>query len=434
MNPYPITLRRLLAALSAVMLLQAATAQNADPTALVRHELDLCPEKTGGVYYAYPAPDSTVKQAAPPTGYTPFYVSHYGRHGSRHLTADSRYKYLVNVFNRMDSEKQLTPLGKDVRTRLLRVWSEARGRGGSLTVVGERQHQGIALRIAQRCPQIFNSGAATVTAISSTVPRCILSMAAFCEKLKELNPNLNISKEASKRTMDIVAWNSAEVKALSADTTAWRKQWLSSCKRNIRPARLLSTLFKKDCLGDSALYFMEEMYALASDMQDIDIPQKPSFYDLFTPSELYEIWRSVNWRMYICNANAPAGRGAGPRSSASLLLDIVQKADSAVAKGVPAADLRFGHDTNLIRLLALMQAEGCAEAETDPSLFTAAWQDYNVAPMAANLQITFYRNTAGSVIVKLMLNERDIKLPLKSSNAPFYEWSDVRKLWANAAK
>ena len=42
-------------------------------------------EKLGGVYYAYPIESGMANpllQLAP-EGYEPFYISHYGRHGSR---------------------------------------------------------------------------------------------------------------------------------------------------------------------------------------------------------------------------------------------------------------------------------------------------------------------------------------------------------------
>lgn len=42
------------------------------------------PEKAGGVYYAYP--DKGIPAATKiPDGYEPFYISYYGRHGSRYL-------------------------------------------------------------------------------------------------------------------------------------------------------------------------------------------------------------------------------------------------------------------------------------------------------------------------------------------------------------
>lgn len=425
-------LRRALLVVATAMLVHGAYAQGSRRIEQIKKELSLCPEKTGGIYYAYHAPDSGAGQAAVPRGYTPFYVSHYGRHGSRHLTADSRYMFLLGVFDSLHAQAWLTPLGEDVRLRLHRVWREAEGRGGSLTAVGERQHRGIAERMAARCPQIFRSGAVSLSAVSSTVPRCIMSMAAFCERLKEINSALVIRREASQRTMDYVAWTSPAAKALEADTAAWKAAWSADRESSIRPSRLVASLTTRSMPADSARYFMEEMYALASDMQDIEMTNKPSFYDLFTAEELYVLWRSANWRMYVCNANAPAGRGAGPRSAARLLSDIIQRADSAIASGGVTADLRFGHDTSLIRLLALMKAGQSGTSQTDPALFPAAWQGYNVSPMAANLQITFYRDEKGGVAVRLMLNEKDVQLPLKSLTGPFYKWSDVRRLWRNA--
>ena len=50
-----------------------------------RSQSVLTPEQTGSIYYAYPAPPSTYTPAS--AGYEPFYISHYGRHGSRWMTA-----------------------------------------------------------------------------------------------------------------------------------------------------------------------------------------------------------------------------------------------------------------------------------------------------------------------------------------------------------
>ena len=50
-------------------------------------------EKYGGVYYAYQAPK--VKYTPVPKGYKPFYISHYGRHGSRWMPKDSRYEWIA---------------------------------------------------------------------------------------------------------------------------------------------------------------------------------------------------------------------------------------------------------------------------------------------------------------------------------------------------
>ena len=53
---------------------------------------------TGGVYYAYPGPSGVQTKA--PKGYEPFYISHYGRHGSRWLIADEDYVRVMEVFEK----------------------------------------------------------------------------------------------------------------------------------------------------------------------------------------------------------------------------------------------------------------------------------------------------------------------------------------------
>ena len=150
-----------------------------------KKELLSTPELTAAFLYAYPV---TVAENTPaPKGYIPFYISHYGRHGSRWLTSDGDYVNIYEVFNKAYSDSVLTPLGKDVRRRLAIICEDARGRSGDLTSLGVRQHRAIAERMYKNYPQVF-AGDAKIDAKSTTVIRCILSMDAFCEKLKEEGP------------------------------------------------------------------------------------------------------------------------------------------------------------------------------------------------------------------------------------------------------
>ena len=67
-------------------------------------------EQMGGVYYTYPVTEISLAEVT--EGYEPFYISHYGRHGSRWLTNDNRYIWVNQHF---EDQKNLTKLGKDVR-------------------------------------------------------------------------------------------------------------------------------------------------------------------------------------------------------------------------------------------------------------------------------------------------------------------------------
>lgn len=402
---------------------QAASAATGDLKARILQS----PEKMGSIYYAYPTPEAV--QTAAPEGYTPFYISHYGRHGSRWLTNDERYQTVIAVFDSLAAKGQLTALGKDVQARLHKVWEDAEGRGGQLTPVGERQHHDIALRMYQNFPSVFQ-GETRINAVSSTSQRCIMSMAAFCESLKEQNPQLHITRATGDRYMRYIAWSSPEVKLHESPQAPWYADYLAFCQTNIRPKRFVGQLFTAPQNLAKPEDIMMGLYWIAQDMQDTTLDIR--FYDLFTPEELFGIWQTVNYRMYICNAASPTSQQVGPKSARSLLDDVLGKADAALQQEQPSADLRFGHDTNLIRLLALMQVSGCANLESRPENYYQAWQDFRVSPMGANLQLIFYRNSHGHVLVKLLHNEEEAHLPLSSATAPYYPWEEVKQLWKSS--
>ena len=51
--------------------------------------------------------------------------------------------------------------------------------------------------------------------------------------------------------------------------------------------------------------------------------------------------------------------------------------------------------------------------------------------MGANIQMVFYRRNQKDqdVLVKLLLNEQEATLPVKTDVAPYYHWKDVRDFY-----
>ena len=166
-------------------------------------------EKYGGVYYAYQAPK--VKYTPVPKGYKPFYISHYGRHGSRWMPKDSRYEWIAAQFA---DESNLTDFGMEVKRRLQPALENARGNGGKLTPLGAEQHRQIAGRMFKRYKEIFRQKDLKISARSSTSPRCAASMNAFCEQLRRLNPALDITEETDQKYMYYIAYTSPEEEEL----------------------------------------------------------------------------------------------------------------------------------------------------------------------------------------------------------------------------
>ena len=388
----------------------------------LKKELSDCPEKTGSIYYEYPQP--TEKDFLVSSGLTPFYIAHYGRHGSRWITDDYRYTEVLDMFKK----HELTPLGKEVKDRLDIVWTDANGNGGKLTPKGSRQQAGIAERMYRQYIDIFKEDA-SIQAWSSTSDRAIKSMESFTGRIKELNPSLKIHQSSDVEHMYFMHQTSPELQTFSAKDAPWRKEYLAFAEKRVQPKRLLSKLFVYPEKIEKPHELMIGLYWITSDIQDTDLTL--SFYDLFTSEELFGIWQCINHRMYVCNGNAPLNQGMAAKSARPLLKHILDQAQQAIETGMTGATLRFGHDTDLLRLLNLMKIENCAHKEKNPEKFHLAWQDFRLSPMAGNLQLIFYRNTKGEIWLQLLLNEKTVKLPIDSENTPLYRWEVVKAFWQN---
>ena len=408
----------------------------------VRDEIFACPEKSGNIYYNYYYVPQDYTPA--PEGYEPFYLSHYGRHGSRWLTSASYYNEVKEVFDAASAEGVLTPFGEDVYKRVQAVYEDGIFRYGDLSRLGAVQHREIASRMYASFPEVFRSGA-SIEAVSTVVPRCILSMAAFCERLKELEPSLEISREASKRTTRYLnCFDASTHPELSDDFHAyrssdapWRQEYDDAAGEYIRTERIMGLLFsdRKYADGIDAVDLVRGLYFFASDMQDIDLGI--SFYDLFTPDELYRISVYENYRYFVTNGPSSINRGFPEYYGRLLLADIISKADRAIEAGAPCADLRFGHDTNVMPLLTMLQFTDYTydRDETDMEAVAEDWTLYKLSPMAANIQLVFYRKASSpdksDVLVRIMHNEKEMHLPLAAVDGPYYRWSDVREFYTS---
>lgn len=360
-------------------------------------------QQMGGVYYAYPAPKKPVSVKAP-EGYTPFYISHYGRHGSRWLPSGSRYTWVNHHF---DDETNLTPLGKKVKGWLTQVWENAKGNGGKLTKLGEKQHRGIADRMAHNFPQIFAKGN-HVQARSSVVDRCAKSMQAFTDELRQLQPSLDMDVKTDSADMAWIAYTSPEVKALENRTHIVAK---------VSPDRFLHQLFKDIMKVDDPMKLMSEIHTIASSIQDVGLNFKSyprqiekGLYGLFTDEEFKAFYDANNLRMTICNGVYPTNERIPARSAISLWENVEAEADKALASDRPSATLRFGHDTSLYRLYSLMnmffaRPDACCDTDVKmasykknlmPWMWLCRWQPtYN---------LSFIRKSNGIVHIQRVMS------------------------------
>ncbi len=392
------------------------------------------PELALGVYRLYPT--EFAEQAAVPKGYKPFYISHYGRHGSRYILHDEKFDRAYNVFADAAEFGKLTEYGKEIFERLKRAKKDAYGRPGELSLAGQEQHRQIAQRMYNNYKSIFKK-CDFVDAKATIVPRVLISMTAFCDELMRHDNTLDIHYECGKPFQQ---WLNPYYKdndpRLAAYIDLYRynanSQWVKDLReyrrKNVDITRLLESLFKKDYVKSMPFPHEFVFYLFKTATSLPGTPTEESILDVFTKEELYEQWRYVNAIFY--HEKGPSGIMDAFLDGVStpLLEKFIEDAEEKVAAGKPAVTLRFGHDGNIMGLLNTMRVPGWSKKVDTYDEIEEVWQDFNI-PMGCNLQWIFYKNKAGDVLVKMLLNEEEIAFPFKSDMAPYYRWEDVRSFY-----
>jgi len=381
---------------------------------------------------AYPNPHQHELTPAP-EGKKPFYISHYGRHGSRYHNLPATYDIPYQTMAAADSLGKLTPLGADVLHRLELIRRDAKDHWGELTELGARQHREIIKRMVRRYPEIFR-GRVTVDARSTMSTRCILSMEYAMMQLAEMLPTAQIHHNATFRDMYYLNQQDKRLFAMKMDS-ATRVRYFEFTKNYEDNSRLMKSLFNDTAYINNKVdagklnYFL---FKVASNLQSTHLNNAMTLYDLFTDEEIYRNWKKENAWWYICFGNCPINGGLQPYTQRNLLRRIIEQADSCISLKQPGAQLRFGHETVLLPLVCLLEVEDYGlSTDNLESLDRRGWANYRIFPMGANLQLVFYRQSPADedVLFKVLLNENEVHLPLKSVEDVYYHWSDFRKYY-----
>lgn len=396
--------------------------------------------QASGIYAAYPGPQQADLTPAP-EGYEPFYFSNYNRHGSRYQPNNDRYQHSLDRLMVGHDEGRLTAFGESLLPSLQLLCDSCLGHGGQLSSVGTKQLYGIGQRVVQRFPEIFarkineSDRLCHVRSRASVVPRCGASAKAFLAGFEEqLGLPINLDYSADSIHMAYIAYDTPQMRQLGSREAAWQSAYEEYKHTNVDCTPIIRRLFT-DASGLDTLQTVIDLYWLVVGMQDVDVPGC-NLDGVFTAEELRSCWQCVNYRMYICNANCPQSRGIPAASASTLLQNIIERADEAIASDTVAADLRFGHDSNLLRLLALARIQGATAEAVHPSKAWEVWPDYALSPMGANLQLVFYRNPNEAeqpILIKFLHNENEVLLdtPIQTVSEPYYRWEDVRAFFVS---
>lgn len=365
-----------------------------------------------------------LKDTPAPKGYTPFYISHYGRHGSRSNWGGKAYEDLIRTLEVGKGLGILTPGGDSLRVAARKVLEIYDGMDGRLSQRGVREHAAIAERMYHRYPEVF-AKQKNVRAYASTVQRCIISMNSFTNSLIRQDRDLNIRLDTGEQFMKYIdptsGWQQVTAGAMR-ESAEWMRGMPDDTLGVL--SRLFTDVDKALTFVDSPRRLTENVFNTAVVAEDFDIEE--DLYRFLPFDAIYRRWAQNNIFLYLGHCNsAAAGAQRVPMAKPSVM-DIVEKADEAIATGNYAADLRFGHDYPLMALASYLGIEGVGERYEVKDICDN-WLGFWNIPMASNLQLIFYRNKAGHVLVKFLYQEQERLLRgLKPVEGPYYDWETVK--------
>lgn len=365
-----------------------------------------------------------IQDTKAPAGYKPFYVSHYGRHGSRSDWGGNAFLGVIAVMEQGQAKGILTPDGEMLLEGARKVLAGWDGMDGRLSQRGVREHAALAKRLYNRYPQVFK-GKKHIRAVSSTVQRCIISMNSFTNSLIRQNPQLDIRLDTGEKFMEYLdnekGWQQVTGKAM-------RKSF--ELMREIPDDTLgvLSKVFTDPVAAreivKSPRHFTDDVFNTARVAEDFDVEE--DIYSVLPFDAVYRRWAQNNMFLYLGHCNSADAGEARVAMAQSCVEDIVAKADEAIATGGIAADLRFGHDYPLMALVSYLGIEGVGD-RLEVEEICDKWLGFWNIPMASNLQIIFYKNKAGDVLVKFLYQEQERLLRgLEPYQGPYYKWETVK--------
>ena len=221
---------------------------------------------------------------------------------SRELPIGGDYRSLKTVY----SLNLLNERGKALRAAVQAITDEHKGMEGALSPRGGREHQQLAARMVARFPKVFRSkDRKEVSAVASTVQRCIVSMANFTGMLNQKAPGMDFSYTSGERFMELmhppIAFPRGPVPgfgprgeaqpAPSFDFSRFYGQIFNA------PSKAMEAI--PDAEG-----FVRSVFNTAILCQDLDFMDLDILRSYFTIDELMFLWPRMNNIIYLLWGNS----------------------------------------------------------------------------------------------------------------------------------
>lgn len=397
-----------------VLLLTPAIAKGVEPLT------DYSNIECSGSAMPYPAPMVT---AGTPDTLTPIMINHVGRHGSRFISNMKAVTLVGRALEAAENEKTITKRGRELFAFTEDMIDRCTGRWGVLDTLGKAEEQGIAMRMYGDFMPLFRNG--KIRAISSYMPRAIMSMYEFTHQIARLDNRVEITTTSGRCNDGLLRFFDCKEQE-EANNDGEIKAVIEEYGRDMLPFepldRVLGAGFSYDRFDKVEL--LMSMYTMIAGSPAMEVPVSVNQY--FTNKEYNAIWSYFNLKQYLEHA-ASYITDVPAHLSLPLLKDIISTADTLVNGGdIAPVQLRFGHAETLMPLLSLIQVPGCSYQSRDIEALSRNWMDFHIVPMAANFRMILFKSkNTGKIYARFDLNEIPVAL-FEGSEEIYIPWEDAR--------
>jgi len=400
----------------------------------------------------YPNPDQT-QYTDPPEGCVPIFINYVGRHGSRNLTKDTAYTNLLAEVNAASQSGDLTgEFGSQVGGWLKDIKNLEDPVLGELTSQGKGELKAMAIRMYENYKTLLNS-ASPIKAIYTQCTykqRAIGSRTAFQEGLKEkadegFNPKAIDEEPPFEKCQDpllrFFEMCTCYTDFLDTDpAAALYDQFVSLSETQAAFKTILERIFSKSLITsktpqeiNTLTQYMYQLCQLEPNIDKDDYLKRfcLPFYDVDSDAvQRFAYLSDIDY--YFRQGPNPGNDNKSYKYSCPLVRDFILTTNKAISEPqtAPTANLRFGHTETVMPFASFLGLYINADSEELSFSPDRAWNTSKLCPMATNVQLILYK-CEDSYMVKVLLNENEVVLPIPACQDVYCNWQDVEAYYTN---
>lgn len=392
----------------------------------------------------------------PPHGYKPVFINYVGRHGARFQTSEKDLKNLQMILFMAEKNGDLKATGQELESVIKKFSEVQKEHYGDISTEGAEEQRGIGRRMYRHYPNVFRGRGLIVSATQKV--RTQQSERAFLKgfgkysgKIKgqilpdslddalrffSISPGYKKYKKGRFLRVRIDSLNDdprmVEVRK-DIGSEFFKPHFLAGFLSNgliLKDNSKKRIIFRFDDFLDDLYGLYAIQFSIRSEIRRQGLALSDMNIGAFFKKD------DLKWLAFEDGAKDYLEKGPGNdtlgiqiRDAAPLLVDFIRSTDQYILNpGSKDADLRFAHAETIAPLATLMGIPGASRTSSSIFNYSEFWKPYRVIPLSANIQWILCFNKK-EYLLKVLLNEQPVQLPVSTRCFPYYKWSRVKKYY-----